>query len=139
LSDNDKISHKRRRVTLRRCSLPLILAVLNHLFADGNKRIAAVAMLLFLEQNGVDLHFTQKEFADFFSLAAGDISRYEFDSGEAKEYRDFLYEDADLTVDADIEYNPRTTEFYEKNGFVVNSSKKRRASDKTVSMRRDIF
>jgi len=44
-----------------------------------------------------------------------------------------------LTVDADIEYNPRTTEFYEKNGFVVNSSKKRRASDKTVSMRRDIF
>jgi len=44
-----------------------------------------------------------------------------------------------VTVDADIEYNPRTTEFYEKNGFVVNSSKKRRASDKTVSMRRDIF
>jgi len=44
-----------------------------------------------------------------------------------------------LTVDADIEYNPNTTEFYEKNGFVVNSSKKRRASDKTVSMRRDIF
>ncbi len=44
-----------------------------------------------------------------------------------------------VTVDADIEYNPDTPEFYKKNGFVVNQSRKRRASDKTVSMRRDIF
>lgn len=44
-----------------------------------------------------------------------------------------------VTVDADIEYNADTPEFYTKNGFVVNQSRKRRASDKTVSMRRDIF
>ncbi len=44
-----------------------------------------------------------------------------------------------VTVDADIEYNPDTPEFYKKNGFVVNQARKRKASDKTVSMRRDIF
>lgn len=44
-----------------------------------------------------------------------------------------------LTVDADIEYYPDTPIFYEKNGFKYNQSKKRRASDRTISMRRDIF
>lgn len=44
-----------------------------------------------------------------------------------------------LTVDADIEYDEHTPLFYEKNGFEYNMSKKRRASDKTISMRRDIF
>lgn len=44
-----------------------------------------------------------------------------------------------VTVDADIEYDPDTPEFYEKNGFVVNESRKRKRTDKTVSMRRDIF
>lgn len=44
-----------------------------------------------------------------------------------------------VTVDADIEYEPDTPEFYEKNGFVVNESRKRKRTDKTVSMRRDIF
>lgn len=44
-----------------------------------------------------------------------------------------------ITVDADIEYKPDTPAFYEKNGFVVNQSRKRRPGDKTVSMRRDIF
>jgi len=44
-----------------------------------------------------------------------------------------------VTVDADIEYNPKTTEFYSKNGFIENQSRKRKKSDKTVSMRRDIF
>ena len=44
-----------------------------------------------------------------------------------------------ITVDADIEYYPDTPEFYIKNGFVVNQSRKRKATDKTVSMRRDIF
>ena len=42
-----------------------------------------------------------------------------------------------LTVDADIEYDEGTIEFYEKNGFERNLSIKK--SDKTVSMRRDIF
>ncbi len=44
-----------------------------------------------------------------------------------------------VTVDADIEYDINTPVFYEKNGFVVNQSRKRRSTDKTVSMRRDIF
>ena len=44
-----------------------------------------------------------------------------------------------LTVDADIEYDKDTPMFYEKNGFVYNLSRKRKDSDKTVSMRRDIF
>lgn len=44
-----------------------------------------------------------------------------------------------LTVDADIEYEPDTPLFYEKNGFEYNLSRKRRPSDKTISMRRDIF
>ncbi|MBE5867340.1 MAG: hypothetical protein E7293_00050 [Lachnospiraceae bacterium] len=44
-----------------------------------------------------------------------------------------------VTVDADIEYNPDTPEFYKKNGFVANQSRRSRSTDKTVSMRRDIF
>lgn len=44
-----------------------------------------------------------------------------------------------VVVDADIEYDTDTPEFYRKNGFIVNQSRKRKNSDKTVSMRRDIF
>ena len=44
-----------------------------------------------------------------------------------------------LTVDADIEYDENTPIFYEKNGFVYNLSKKRQKSDRTISMRKDIF
>lgn len=44
-----------------------------------------------------------------------------------------------LTVDADIEYDDSTPIFYEKNGFTYNLSRKRKVSDRTVSMRRDIF
>lgn len=44
-----------------------------------------------------------------------------------------------VVVDADIEYDIETPEFYKKNGFIVNQSKKRKSTDKTVSMRRDIF
>lgn len=44
-----------------------------------------------------------------------------------------------VTVDADIEYERSTTEFYEKNGFVFNLSRSIKASDRTVSMRKDIF
>lgn len=43
-----------------------------------------------------------------------------------------------VVVDADIENNPNVTEFYIKNGFVLNESyngKKQR----TISMRLDIF
>ena len=44
-----------------------------------------------------------------------------------------------LTVDADIEYNPDTPEFYFKNGFVENLSNKRKNPKHTISMRKDIF
>lgn len=44
-----------------------------------------------------------------------------------------------ITVDADIEYDPKTVEFYEKNGFVRNQFRKPKSTDFTVSMRKDIF
>lgn len=44
-----------------------------------------------------------------------------------------------LTVDADIEYDPDTPQFYFKNGFVENLSNKRRNAKYTISMRKDIF
>lgn len=44
-----------------------------------------------------------------------------------------------VTVDADIEYNLDTPEFYKKNGFVQNMSKKVKPTSRTISMRRDIF
>lgn len=44
-----------------------------------------------------------------------------------------------LTVDADVEYDKDTPNFYLKNGFVFNESKKRKITDKTISMRKDIF
>lgn len=44
-----------------------------------------------------------------------------------------------ITVDADIEYEPDTPEFYRKNGFIENLSNKRRNARCTISMRKDIF
>ena len=44
-----------------------------------------------------------------------------------------------ITVDADIEYDPNTPIFYEKNGFVQNLSNKRKNPKYTISMRKDIF
>nr|WP_218105890.1 type II toxin-antitoxin system death-on-curing family toxin [Synergistes jonesii] len=49
----------------------------NHAFIDGNKRIAAHAMLLFLAINGVELRYAQHELSDvFLKLAAGEV-KYE--------------------------------------------------------------
>lgn len=49
--------------------------VQNHAFIDGNKRIAAHIMLLFLKINGVTLSYTQRELEDIFlSLASSEIS-----------------------------------------------------------------
>ena len=44
-----------------------------------------------------------------------------------------------ITVDADIEYCSSTPDFYIKNGFVRNQSKKPSKDSKTISMRKDIF
>ena len=54
--------------------------VQNHAFVDGNKRIAAHAMLTFLALNGVEPRYTQQELSDIFlKLAAGEA-----------EYKDLL-------------------------------------------------
>lgn len=44
-----------------------------------------------------------------------------------------------ITVDADIEYDPDTPQFYFKNGFVENLSNRSRNAKHTISMRKDIF
>ena len=47
----------------------------NHAFLDGNKRIGAHAMLIFLIINDIELNYTQKELADvFLGLADGSVS-----------------------------------------------------------------
>ena len=46
----------------------------NHPFVDGNKRIGAHAMLVFLALNGIELQYTQTELSDvILQLAAGAI------------------------------------------------------------------
>ena len=46
--------------------------VCNHPFVDGNKRIGAHVMLVFLALNGIELSYTQQELIDvIFSVAAG--------------------------------------------------------------------
>ena len=48
--------------------------VKDHPFVDGNKRIGAHAMLVFLALNGVVLDYTQEDLADaFLNLASGKI------------------------------------------------------------------
>lgn len=47
----------------------------NHAFVDGNKRIGAHAMLVFLALNGVELSYTQKELSDMvLDTAAGEAT-----------------------------------------------------------------
>lgn len=41
-----------------------------------------------------------------------------------------------ITVDADVEHNEQVTDFYYKNGFVLNESYKR---GRTISMRLNIY
>lgn len=44
----------------------------NHAFVDGNKRIGAHAMLVFLSLNGIELTYTQSELSDMvLAVAAG--------------------------------------------------------------------
>lgn len=46
--------------------------VCNHPFVDGNKRVGAHVMLVFLAVNGVDLHYEQQELIDIILLVASD-------------------------------------------------------------------
>lgn len=48
--------------------------ICNHAFVDGNKRIGAHAMLLFLSLNGIELEYTQNELLDMIlDVAAGNL------------------------------------------------------------------
>lgn len=48
----------------------------NHPFVDGNKRIGTHVMLVFLELNGIVLHYEQQELIDIiFSIASGESDR----------------------------------------------------------------
>ena len=48
--------------------------VSNHPFVDGNKRIGAHVMLVFLAINGIELSYTQEELIDvIFQVASGKI------------------------------------------------------------------
>ena len=48
--------------------------ICNHAFVDGNKRICAHAMLLFLSLNGIELEYTQNELSDMIlDVAAGNL------------------------------------------------------------------
>ena len=48
--------------------------ICNHAFVDGNKRIGAHAMLLFLSLNGIELEYTQNEPSDMIlDVAAGNL------------------------------------------------------------------
>lgn len=44
----------------------------NHAFIDGNKRIGAHAMLIFLSLNGIELDYTQNELSDIILKTASD-------------------------------------------------------------------
>ncbi len=47
----------------------------NHAFIDGNKRIAAHAMLVFLSINGINIDCTEFElFSEFYKLAASEVT-----------------------------------------------------------------
>ncbi len=48
--------------------------VKNHAMIDGNKRLGAHVMLVFLELNGYELSYGQKELSDMvLALASGDV------------------------------------------------------------------
>ncbi len=51
--------------------------VKNHAFIDGNKRIGAHAMLVFLALNKVELDYTQEELSDIFLKIASGESNFD--------------------------------------------------------------
>ena len=52
--------------------------VKNHAMLDGNKRLGAHTMLVFLALNGYELSYSQNELSDvIFALASGDIGEKE--------------------------------------------------------------
>jgi death on curing protein len=61
---------------IRRLGVIYVVGILrNHTFSDGNKRVAFVALNIFLNLNGLSLKVDPLEAGNtFFSAAAGEIS-----------------------------------------------------------------
>ena len=51
--------------------------VSNHPFIDGNKRIAAHAMLIFLDLNGIEMQYTNDELSETFLAIADNRAKYD--------------------------------------------------------------
>ena len=51
--------------------------ICNHAFVDGNKRIGAHAMLVFLSLNGIELEYTQQELSDIVLHIASGALQFE--------------------------------------------------------------
>jgi death-on-curing protein len=51
--------------------------VQNHPFLDGNKRVGAHTMLVFLALNGIELQYTQRELSDIILRVAASEESYE--------------------------------------------------------------
>lgn len=51
--------------------------VSNHPFIDGNKRIAAHAMLIFLDLNGIEMQYTNDELSEIFLAIADSRAKYD--------------------------------------------------------------
>lgn len=49
----------------------------NHAFVDGNKRIGAHVMLVFLALNGIELDYTQKELSDMILNVASNSMTFD--------------------------------------------------------------
>lgn len=49
----------------------------NHAFVDGNRRIGAHAMLVFLALNGIELEYEQSELSDMILSVASDKLKFE--------------------------------------------------------------
>lgn len=50
--------------------------IANHAFADGNKRVGILAMLMTLKLNGIALQYTQQELIDLGLSVASGGARY---------------------------------------------------------------
>ncbi len=51
--------------------------IANHAFVDGNKRIGAHVMLVFLSLNGIELEYTQEQLTDMILKAASGTLQFE--------------------------------------------------------------
>ena len=136
----------------------------NILTYQYNKKTNELLAYMTLSADSIKLKAEEKEFHDIAkvpyaampALKVGKLAVNREVSKEAKRkgYGSFMLEMARafafdmnetgiacrfITVDADIEYNPDTPDFYIKNGFVENLSLRSRNPKHTISMRKDIF